>query len=517
LTLVGRTMGSSSSSRVAADSSGLLENDSPRALALKEATAIMKLTIPMFIGMMSWVAMKVTDTAVLGHAGTRYLDATALSDLLTSSTGVFIQSRVVGTFCGQAFGAGNKPLVGAWLQVSYAVLFSVMIPVAICWWMTAPMLIAMGRTSEEISDASYYAVVLSLCLPVRICFSQLSTFFTSQKIMQPSVVCSVSAMLLNLFGAIIFVLGIPGTGWHGFGFPACPWVTTVVEHLQMFILWYVFCHRKKLHLDCWPGWSKEHITRDRVVKFLKMYLPAALAIGSDFWRMAVIGFIAAGLGGKDSVYLAVFNSSYRICWMCLTFCGALAGAVGTQLNIALGKGSVEDAKRSAWVGTALAAFFMVMLGAVIVCIPRTLGRIFSDDPAVLDVFEESRWPFAAFAVLMNMSVNVERIPMAAGRVTAVFRAGLAGSWLGQVPGVIFCTTYWRKDLVGLYTGVAAGYGLLLVLYGIIVLTLDWNQVIAEARERSETTKPQQELAREPDAEGGARDSAPAQGAGRAAS
>jgi hypothetical protein len=40
-----------------------------------------------------------------------------MSDLWTSSTGVFLQGSVLGTFCGQAFGSGNKKLAGVWMQV----------------------------------------------------------------------------------------------------------------------------------------------------------------------------------------------------------------------------------------------------------------------------------------------------------------------------------------------------------------------------------------------------------------
>ncbi|CAK9091885.1 Multidrug and toxin extrusion protein 1 [Durusdinium trenchii] len=158
--------------------------------------------------------------------------------------------------------------------------------------------------------------------------------------------------------------------------------------------------------------------------------------------VSVIGTIASEVGPDD---LAVFNASYRICWMALTFLGALAGGVGVQLNIALGKGSTADAKHAAWVGTMMAIVVLVVLGVLILCIPRSLARIFSNDPKVLDLFESCRWPFAAFAVLMNLSVNIEKIPMAAGRVNSVFYAGLAGSWLGQVPGVILCISLWRKD------------------------------------------------------------------------
>eukprot|EP00971_Amphidinium_carterae_P295022 5858331-Amphidinium_carterae.1 len=39
-----------------------------------------------------------------------------------------------------------------------------------------------------------------------------------------------------------------------------------------------------------------------------MYLPAACAIGSDFWRVSVIGSIASNMG---KVNLSIFNAGYR--------------------------------------------------------------------------------------------------------------------------------------------------------------------------------------------------------------
>mmetsp|Transcript_43080 Transcript_43080/g.99184 ORF Transcript_43080/g.99184 Transcript_43080/m.99184 type:complete len:501 (-) Transcript_43080:212-1714(-) len=454
----------------------------PAATVLKEVQDILRIMIPIFMSMVSWVAMKVTDTAVVGHVSTDYLSAVALSDLWTSSTGVFIQSRVIGTFCGQAWGAGNKMLVGAWLQVAYTVLLSVMVPVWVCWALTQQVLRAFGKDEEQSEDAGYYALVLALCLPVRIFFSQLTSFFSVQKIMRPSMLCSTFGMVTNLILSLVFVLGFPFPGWSGFGFKACPWVTTCVEYVQLMLLWFVYCYWLQLHKDCWPGWSSEHVTRDRVCKYFKMYLPAACAIGSDFWRVSVIGSIASNMG---KVNLSIFNAGYRICWMCLTLVGALGAAVGIQVSTALGKGAVTSVRQTCFVGTAMAMSVLVVLAAAIVFIPRQLGSIFSEDPEVLDGFEECALPLAAFAFFMNMSVQLEAIPMAAGRVNSVFYAGLIGSWIGQVPGVILCTRFWRNDLIGLYTGAAAGYGLLVLLYASIAISLDWDQVVAEARERSE--------------------------------
>ena len=48
---------------------------------------------------------------------------------------------------------------------------------------------------------------------------------------------------------------------------------------------------------------------------------------------------------------------------------------------------------------------------------------------------------------------------------------------------------WRNDMYGLYTGVAAGYTLLLVMYAFIVVSSDWEKNVAEARARSEVKPP----------------------------
>ena len=70
-------------------------------------------------------------------------------------------------------------------------------------------------------------------------------------------------------------------------------------------------------------------------------MPSALAIGSDFWRVTVIGVLAAR---QKALELAVFNVGYRFLWICLMFSGALARAAGIQIAIAIGNSSVAVAQ-----------------------------------------------------------------------------------------------------------------------------------------------------------------------------
>ena len=50
---------------------------------------------------------------------------------------------------------------------------------------------------------------------------------------KPVVACGVMAMLMNLAGGLIFVLGIPVANFSGYGFIACPIVTLAVEYAQL--------------------------------------------------------------------------------------------------------------------------------------------------------------------------------------------------------------------------------------------------------------------------------------------
>ena len=156
----------------------------------REVVDLLRLAVPIFVARISSTAKAITDTALLGHidADSRFLLASAMSDMWTQSTGVFMNGRVLGTFCSQAFGAGNKQLAGThsrkctsyqctsmnsdevyisfagagiWLQVSLVVVTLIAIPVAVLWGSTHWVLHSLLGQPEEISsDAAYYSMVM---------------------------------------------------------------------------------------------------------------------------------------------------------------------------------------------------------------------------------------------------------------------------------------------------------------------------------------------------------------------
>mmetsp|Transcript_13453 Transcript_13453/g.17617 ORF Transcript_13453/g.17617 Transcript_13453/m.17617 type:complete len:506 (+) Transcript_13453:155-1672(+) len=453
---------------------------------LSEILDTLSLAIPIFCSSVSWVGMKTTDTALLGHVGPTALSAAALSDLYTMCSGVLVQGRVLGILVSQSMGADNPLLAGIYLRVSLLVLSMLLVPVIVAWLFTGKFWQYFGEPASLYDDAQYYSTVLAVALPAMVFSSQLSQFFSAQRIMHPEVNASLLGLVANLLLGLVLVLGVGVQNFEGFGFEACPIVTSSVVYIKTFFMWFVYCHVQGLHLPCWGKNSlvtwKDEITKERVKTFSKLYFPSALSMASDFWRMGVVGGMAASLGDDE---VGVFNASYRIFWMCLILSGAIANAVGIKIGIAFGAGNSIGAKRSASIGLGLAFGVLVLVAALISINIELIGSIFTSDPILLKMFEEMKWPFVIGLFFMNLAVVIEQIPMSMGRTDDIFYAGFVASWLGQVPAVYICITYWRNDLSGLYTGVAIGYIFLTCVYACMTFTSDFAHYANMALKRVE--------------------------------
>lgn len=404
----------------------IAQQDQPASIA-QDALDILRLSAPIFLAMVSWLGMKTTDTALLGHVNADALAAAALSDLWTMTTAVLIQGRVLGILVGGALGAGNPKLGGIYLQVSLVVLSAVSVFVFIAWNFTEMVWVKLGSDPKISADAGYYARVLSFSIPGQVLFGQVSQYFSAQRIMDPEVRSSMVALILNLVLGLIFVLGIGIPNFTGYGFAAAPIVTSLVVYIQMTVLYVVYIRIQRLHLTCWGGWSWSEITLERCKTFCGLYFPAALGMASDFWRVAVIGAVAAKLGEEE---VAVFNTSYRIMWIVLTMVNAMSSAAGINISIRLGKLDAAGAKQAGHVGAGMSLLFLVLVFGLVVWKIRALGMIFTQDEAFLDLFEESRWPFSITLFLMNLSIAIEKIPYSMGRTTEVFWMGWIASWGG---------------------------------------------------------------------------------------
>ena len=128
------------------------------------------------------------------------------------------------------------------------------------------------------------------------------------------------------------------------------------------------------------------------------------------------------------------------------------------------------------------AIILVLLSLVILFFSRQLGYLFTTEVKILDIFESINIPFANMMIWMNLAVANDTILGAMGRSSLVFKLGLIGSWIGQVPGVLVAV-YLKKDIVSLYYGVSFGYFLLCLFQLYFIINSDWDLYTKEAQER----------------------------------
>ena len=281
----------------------------------------------------------------------------------------------------------------------------------VAWNVTEQVWLWFGSDPEISRMAGYYATVLSWSIPGTIAFGQLSQYFSAQRIMHPEVNASAMGLLANLILGLIFVLGWPIPGFEGYGFAACPIVTTLVTYVQLAFVLVVYVYYQKLHEECWPGFKMSEITWTRIKTFSDLYFPAALSSSSDFWRVAVIGSVAASLGEAE---VAVFNTAYRIMWIALIFIVAIAAAASINMSIRLGKMDHKGAKQAGDVSIGMTVCTLVFLVTLILVKNRWFGLIFTNDEEFLELFAECAVPFTISLFFMNLSIALERIPYTMG-------------------------------------------------------------------------------------------------------
>ena len=126
----------------------------------------------------------------------------------------------------------------------------------------------------------------------------------------------------------------------------------------------------------------------------------------------------------------MFNVSYRVLWISLTLVGSIGGACGIKISQSFGAGDPETAQKQVRLCLSIIGLIILILSSFIAFNSRLIGKIFTDDPDILELFQQIRFPLALWMAAMNLSVANEIILSNSGRGKLVLYLGLIGSWVG---------------------------------------------------------------------------------------
>ncbi len=329
------------------------------------------------------------DTAVAGRVSVPATNAIAVAAYMQWFMGLMFGAVGVGgtALVARATGAGNR--AGAEAALGQAVRLAVVVGVVVTgviWVMAEPIGRAAGLSGESLALAVMYLRITSLAavggsvlMVGGECLSGAGDTRSPFGVML--VVNAINAVLTLWLALPAWTLGgvdIPGLGWGVRGIAvgtAAAWAVGGILMLGVLARGTrgLRLHPRYLKAD-WP------LARRELRLGTPNFLERLGQWSGNFGVIAVVGVIAVAQAEQGAHIIAIRIES-------LSFLPALAfaTAASTLTGQYLGAGSKTRARQAAMVAWAMGAGLMAVMGIAFVTIPRTLCRIMTDQPVLIEL------------------------------------------------------------------------------------------------------------------------------------
>eukprot|EP01059_Diplonema_ambulator_P030992 TRINITY_DN554_c0_g1_i4.p1 TRINITY_DN554_c0_g1~~TRINITY_DN554_c0_g1_i4.p1 ORF type:complete len:503 (+),score=125.28 TRINITY_DN554_c0_g1_i4:164-1510(+) len=385
--------------------------------------------------------------------------------------------------CSQAIGAGNKKLAGVWLQIGFLMYTVMIIPIFVVWWFfTDDALRAVGMDPDLSRDGQRYArysIPVNYLIGIEYTMEQ---FYSALGVTKPAMVSAGISLILSVAFNLFFMAGLPGTSWDGMGFVGVA-LGGALAMLTQLIMFLSYTYYKGYHVEYWDGFSMtEVMQKSRIKEYFKLCVPTAAGALAEQGQFQLLTVFTAHLGSADIAAWSAMGSLWA------QLAGAsmgMAKAMNVRLATHLGSGDLELCFKSIKFGTIMISCISTTLGLSLYLARDYVGRIFSSDPEIIHAVKEVCWLFGIDIPLLNTGVVALFVLDAQGRPS--LGAGIIGActWLINIPFSALAVYKLGYSLNGIMFVVSCGYVVSVVLSWWFICRSDWDQLVIDAKRRSE--------------------------------
>ena len=505
-------------------------NDNPHHSVSRELSLFVQLVLPTVLTNLCRTAMGLTDVSLLGHFhplnttsgnATQYLAAAGytVTWLSMANTAVVQGFAAAVTVLGAtAYGAGNKRLLGYYLQIALTTSTLGGLVVAGATWYAGDIMQALIGFDQNMHDLvtqfskimliGYFPLVWTTCL---------NAWLLAQKQTTPQLITFVACVGINFGLNLVFIYGWKDMGWSGFGFVGSALATSLSRWLQ-FIVMAVLVYREisthRGQTDSQQQWDvgfiplpvsaeerreleqhhfdwnlKRAHSAARLAVYLKQACPMALTGLLEDGQIQFIGILAGRMG---TLAAATHNGIFQIFWFCSSLMWAISAATRVRISAYLGSGDAIGGQFGMRVATAVALPSAAVVAGALVVLRSQLGHVFSHDPLVLALVSKIMLLCGCGYFFLGVFYIAMATLAAQGRPHLIAVSFVVGAWLVCIPLAFYFRashlhlgTFHMTGLFGLWTAMAVGYGVTSLLAGIFVCRSNWTQVTLDAVERAE--------------------------------
>ncbi|KAF5693580.1 ethionine resistance protein, partial [Fusarium denticulatum] len=412
----------------------------------RETKTLIQYALPLIVTFLLHYSVTVASVLTVGRLGMEELAAVNLATMTASITSyVPVQglATCLDTLCAQAYGSGHKHLVGLQAQRMTWLLWIIMIPIAVVWWFSEPILAAAvgpGRTTQL---AALYMRILIAGMP------GVSAFESAKR-------------------------------W---GFPGAAIAMAVTHNLLPILL--ILYVRLFEGYECWKGFSRKAFTNWGPM--IKLALPGMIMIEAQFSVLEILTIAAGRFGtaqlAAQGVLVTVTSMSFNIPF-------PLAIATSTRVANLIG----ADLSKAARVTAKVAIVAALIVGSINLTIFSILRRqipaVFTEDEQVIDIASNVILVCAVMQIFDALAAVSHGLLRGIGRQSIGSYANLFAYYVVALPIALGTSFGLGWGLAGLWVGLTAGLAVVSGLEAMYLYFTDWEEAVkqAEARMRTETNR-----------------------------
>ncbi|OQR98759.1 Multidrug/Oligosaccharidyl-lipid/Polysaccharide (MOP) Flippase Superfamily [Thraustotheca clavata] len=462
-------------------------------IAWDEIGPLLRLTLPIFLSLMSFFGLSMTELIVAGHLGTIEFTAVAFSQLVLDFTLIiFTQgfNKGLDALASQAFGAKNYALIGLYTQKCCICLTLACFPIAVLWWYCADALAMVADISPQSIDlARVYARLSIVWLWPRLMFQAETVFFQVQQIVLPSAVFSVLAVIFNALLSVSLVYGVDFLNFSGIGFIGCPISMIITQYSRLIVYTFYMTSYRGLHRQAW-AWSFDFLDLHYFKTLVSVGAPLMLGQAfenAQFQTMAIFASMCS------EISLDAHNATMQLVFFLTSPIYGLQNAGVNRIGMYLGAGDAAKAKDLSHLLFACIVFMSVVIAIPWMLSRHYIGMLYSNDQKVVDTMANITIIAAGGYVALSVFYYSMAVLRSQARALPVMAAFVCGAWLIGVPSAYALGIAAKWGIVGVWIGMALGYLATTTIGFYYVYHSNWSSEAEKAVERSAMKKKQNAL------------------------
>lgn len=428
----------------------------------RHAIETLRLAGPIIVARAMLLVMFVVDTAMAGWAGAAELAYMGLGVapqmvLMLVAVGA-LQSVVV--LSAQAQGAGDATGTGRVFRAGLIHAVALGLLVGLLSVFSEPFFRATGQAPDLARGAARVTAAFGWGLPGMLAFTAVNLFLEATGRPRAGMVILILVNIAN-----VPLNGIFGLGWFGLAEPAgavgCVAVSAALRWVAFLgAIGYLLADEarrgdpRRLVVPA-STWLAEIATLGGAAgrQIRAVGLPMGIAQGVESAAFTTIVFVAGTLG---TTTLAAHQITMTVVSLIFMMAIGTASATAIRVGRAVGAGAGADAARAGRVGIVIGAVMALPFSVWFLINPDPIGRLYTDDPAVLALTRQTFLVAAFFLSIDAAAAVLMGALRGAGDVWRPTILQTSAYWLAAVPIAAVLAGPGGFGPVGLMGGIVAG-------------------------------------------------------------